>query len=93
MPASNVINVRLTDLRQFFNSLDPSPFHEKDLDRDAEDYIVGWAEELPEVASWELVIQVPEDQLDLAQKSDVAGAVHNYFACRAKENTRKFASS
>ena len=89
MPASNVIDIRLTDLRQFFNSLDPSPFHDKDLDRDAEDYIVGSAEELPDAASWELVIRVPEDQLDLAQKSDVAGAVHNYFAYRAKENTRR----
>ena len=89
MPASNVIDVQLTDLRQLFNSLDPSPFHEKDLDRDAEDYIVGWAEELPDAASWELFIQVPDDQLDLARKSDVAGAVHNYFAYRAKENSRK----
>ena len=89
MPASNVIDVRLTDLRQFYNSLDPSPFHEKDLDRDAEEYIVGWADELPVAASLELVIRVPEDQLDLARKNDVAGAVHNYFSYRAKESTRK----
>ena len=35
MPTSNVIDIRLTDLRQFFNSLDPSLFHDKDLDRNA----------------------------------------------------------
>ena len=34
MPTSNVIDIQLTDLRQFFNSLDPSPFHDKDLDRE-----------------------------------------------------------
>jgi hypothetical protein len=41
------LEVRLSTLRQLFNSLDPSPFHEKDLDREAEEYIVGWANEYP----------------------------------------------
>ena len=39
------IEIRLSRLPQLFNSLDPSPFHERDLDHDAEDYIVGSAEE------------------------------------------------
>jgi hypothetical protein len=28
----NTIEVSLRDLEQFFNTIDPSPFHEKDLD-------------------------------------------------------------
>ena len=39
------IEVRLRELPQLFNSMDPSPFHERDLDRDAEHFIVGWAQE------------------------------------------------
>jgi hypothetical protein len=31
------IEVNLNRLTQLFNSLDPSPFHERDLDQDAED--------------------------------------------------------
>jgi hypothetical protein len=31
----------LNRLKQLFNLLDPSPFHERDLDQAAEDYIVG----------------------------------------------------
>jgi hypothetical protein len=27
--------------------MDPSPFHERDLDDDAEEFIVGWAQEFP----------------------------------------------
>jgi hypothetical protein len=27
--------------------MDPSPFHEKDLDEDAEEFIVSWADEYP----------------------------------------------
>src|SRR6516162_9240877 len=41
------IEISLSRLSQLFNSLDPSPFHERDLDHDAEDYIVGSAEEAP----------------------------------------------
>ena len=35
-----LIEIRLSNLVQFFNSLDPSPFRDKDLDDDAERYIV-----------------------------------------------------
>ena len=38
------IEVNLNRLTQLFNSLDPSPFHERDLDQEPEDYIVGSAE-------------------------------------------------
>lgn len=89
MPDTHVIDVRLADLRQLFNSLDPSPFNEKDLDHDAEEYIVGWADELPPGTPFELVIRVPGHQLDTAHRSDVARAVQNYFAHRAQESARR----
>ena len=31
---------------QLFNSFDPSPFYEKDLDADAEHFLESWASEL-----------------------------------------------
>lgn len=36
-----IIEVRILELGQIFNSLDPSPFTERDLDEDAEAYIEG----------------------------------------------------
>ena len=33
--ADNAIRLRLRDIAQLFNSLDPSPFSEQDLDHDA----------------------------------------------------------
>jgi hypothetical protein len=39
----NTIEVSNRDLEQFFNTIDPSPFHEKDLDHDLEEFIVSWA--------------------------------------------------
>src|ERR1017187_7818527 len=44
---SHSISLKLRDLNQLFNSMDPSPFIEKDLDDRAEEFIVGWAQEFP----------------------------------------------
>jgi hypothetical protein len=43
----NAIEVRIETISQLFFNLDPSPFREKDLDKDAEEFIVSWARELP----------------------------------------------
>ena len=42
-----IIKVHLRKLEQLFDSLDHSPFREKDLDRNAEEYIVDTIKELP----------------------------------------------
>lgn len=41
-----VIRIRVDEVSQLFDSLDPFPFHERDLDANAEEFIVGW------VANW-----------------------------------------
>ena len=43
----SVIEVHVGELKQLFNAIDPSPFRDKDLDPKAEEFIVGWAKELP----------------------------------------------
>ncbi|HKM82407.1 MAG TPA: hypothetical protein VJY15_15780, partial [Candidatus Acidoferrum sp.] len=43
----HTISLKLRDMNQLFNSMDPSPFIEKDLDDDAEEFIVSWAQEFP----------------------------------------------
>lgn len=49
--AVNLIEIRVDDLAQLFHTRDPFPFREKDLDQQAEEYIVGWARELPGLRS------------------------------------------
>ena len=44
--AANAIEIRIDEIAQLFHSLDPFPFRERDLDKDAEEFIVGWAREL-----------------------------------------------
>lgn len=83
------IEVRLSKLRQLFNSLDPSPFHEKDLDRDAETYIFESADEHPLNEPVELVVHLPTEQLALPECANLERAIRNYFAYRAQETRRR----
>jgi hypothetical protein len=81
-PPDTVITLRLRELRQLFNSMDPSPFIERDLDADAEEFITSWARELPSNRELELVIQLalPSTRDRIAGVED---AVRRYFAARA----------
>jgi hypothetical protein len=83
------IEIRLRRLQQLFNSLDPSPFHERDLDQDAEDYIVESADEFPLTISLSLVVYLPSEELPLPQSFDLPLAIHNYFAYRLNESRRR----
>ena len=59
MSELSTIELRVREIAQLFETLDPQPFREKDLDKDAEDYIVSWARELPRDGDFRLVIHVP----------------------------------
>jgi hypothetical protein len=41
------IELRVNEVAQLFHTLDQFPFRERDFGREAEDFIVGWARELP----------------------------------------------
>lgn len=84
-----IIEIRLKELSQLFNSLDPSPFHERDLDQDAEDYIVGWARELPSNAALNIIIHLPEEEARKAEERGLKAALANYFTDRASAQQRE----
>lgn len=83
------IEISLNRLSQLFNSLDPSPFHERDLDQDAEDYILGSAEEIGLQRPIALIVHLPADQLPPSGSPDLSQAIHNYFAYREAHERRR----
>ncbi len=89
-PAAGHIELNLRDIDQLFNTMDPSPFHEKDLDHDAEEFIVSWAQEFHLHEPLELIVHV--ESLPEAHDSHrmVQEAVHHYFAYRARLNRQEF---
>ena len=83
------IEVRVRELAQLFNSMDPSPFLDRDLDADAEEFIVTWAREHPTDHELELVIHLqgmPPDE----RAAGIETAVRHYFAMRAQMKRREF---
>jgi hypothetical protein len=83
------IEIRLGRPQQLFNSFDPSPFHERDLDEDAEAYIVDSVDEFPLQKRLRLIIHLPVDQLPSGNAPDLPQAIHNYFAYRLHESRRR----
>jgi len=84
MKATNhpVILLRLRELAQLFNSMDPSPFVDRDLDADAEEFIMSWAREIAAGEELELVIHLASaPATDPTQ--DVQDSVRRYFESRA----------
>ncbi|MDP1701402.1 MAG: hypothetical protein Q8L53_10680 [Aestuariivirga sp.] len=78
-----VIEVHLKTAEQLFNSFDPSPFHERDLDEEAERYIVGWAREIKGTGRLQLIVTLPEAACKTGVARHIPGAIHYYFNTRA----------
>lgn len=81
------IKIRLRNIAQLFNSLDPSPFIEKDLDADAEEFIEGWAAETSRGAKLRLVLHLETPVTDESERASVTEAIRNFFGYKA-ERTR-----
>ncbi len=78
------IELRLRDVGQLFNSMDPTPFHHKDLDPDAEEFIESWALEFPPDSRYHITIHVEQFPAEGDPTELVAEAIHNYFEYKAE---------
>jgi hypothetical protein len=78
-----MIELRVDDIAQLFHTLDPFPFREKDLDGEAEQYIVGWARELAADQPIQIVIHFPQTATQSKAARELGEAFSRYFAYRA----------
>ena len=88
-PPRHRIELRLRALEQLFNSMDPTPFHHKDLDPDAEQFIESWALEFPPQSRFEITIHLEEAPAVADPKALVTEALHNYFDYKAEITRRE----
>jgi hypothetical protein len=80
--AENAIEIRIDDISQLFHTLDPFPFRERDLDKDAEEF-VSWAREQPADQPFRIVVHLPEAQASTPEAHEIAAAITGYFGPRA----------
>ena len=81
--SEDVIELRVDDIAQLFHTLDPFPFRERDLDKEAEEYIVGWARELSGRQAIRIRIHHPETDAQAKAALELREAFGHYFADRA----------
>ncbi len=87
-PGYQVIEVRVVELRQLFNEIDPSPFRERDLDPKAEEFIVEWARDLPHDAPLALRVHLERGAGQPDEAALLGQAIHQYFQARAAGSRR-----
>jgi hypothetical protein len=79
-----LVEVHLRELSQLFDSLDHSPFREKDLDPNAEEYIVESIKELPSRSLCAVVVYLDQPASLPDEAKMIEDAIHVHFARRAQ---------
>jgi hypothetical protein len=83
-PPETEIAVRARTIASLFNSFDPSPFREKDIDAEVEAFLVGWVRELPANAPFTIVVYLPAEEVAKPRAAIIPEAFAHYFGYRAQ---------
>jgi hypothetical protein len=84
-----VIEIHVTELRQLFNAIDPSPFREKDLDPKAEEFIVSWAKEAPRDAALSLLVHLDRPPGHTDEQAALRDSIRQFFRSEAAASRRR----
>ena len=82
-PPVHQISLRLREIGQLFNSMDPTPFRHRDLDPNAEEFIESWAQEFPSGSRYLLVIHLEKKPAE-GDAALLADAIHNFYGDKAQ---------
>ena len=77
------LELRVRELAQLFNSMDPTPFHNKALDPEAETFIETWARGVSPKIPLHLTLHLQNMPQDGNPITLVTEAIHNHFADKA----------
>jgi hypothetical protein len=86
--AESRIEIRVAELKQLFNPIDPSPLSARDLDAKFEDFIVGWAKEYPRDASLILCVDVESGAANPREETEATDGIHRSFRSRSESARR-----
>ncbi|MGH9896800.1 MAG: hypothetical protein ACREA0_33335, partial [bacterium] len=88
-PHCEIIEVRVPELRRLFNAIDPSPFHDRDLDPGAEEFIVNWASEVPRTTPLGLLVHLDRPAGAADEAVILRDSVHQFFGRRGDAARRR----
>lgn len=76
--------LRVREIAQLFNSMDPTPFLNKDLDKEAEAFIETWATGFAPGSYFHITIHIEQWPTDGDPGEMLSGAIHNHFSFKAE---------
>ena len=88
-PNCELIEVHVSELRQLFNAIDPSPFRERDLDPRAEEFITDWAKEASPGARFGLAVYLDRPAGLANESAELREAIQEFFRQRAQLARRR----
>ncbi len=83
-PPDSPIELKVREIGQLFQSLDPLPFRERDLDAAVEEYVMAWAREQGGARPIRILVHLPAAESRREEAGHIADAIRNYFAYRAE---------
>ena len=84
------IDLNVRHSRQLFDTRDPAPFHERDLDEDAVEYIVAAAQEIPRTQALAVMVTISEEPEPRVMPDLIADAVRHHFTYEGEQVERRF---
>jgi hypothetical protein len=83
------IDLNVRHSRQLFDTRDPAPFHERDLDADAVEYVVAAAQEIPRTQPLAVVVTISEEPEPGVMPDLIAEAVRHHFTYEGEQVERR----
>lgn len=80
-----LLEIRLQSVRQMFHTLDPAPFHEKDLDENAASYLLEACDEAGGRRPLRLIVNLPDAEARSEAALTLPSAINNYFGYRERQ--------
>jgi hypothetical protein len=77
------LDIHVGELKQLFNAMDPVTFRDRDLDPNAEEFIVDWSHEQPRSAQLALIVHLSRRAATTEDVTSLRQAVREYFALSA----------
>ncbi|MFZ4404092.1 MAG: hypothetical protein ACOYOK_08330 [Pseudobdellovibrionaceae bacterium] len=85
----SILEVKVRSVGQLFDSRDPAPFRDRDLDDDFTDYIVSSVEEMNHKVPFEMKIYITESPADMTAETIIL-SIQDYFNYQIELQKIKF---
>jgi hypothetical protein len=83
------IDLKVRHSRQLFDTRDPAPFHERDLDGDAVEYLLAAAQEIPRKRPLAVVVMISEEPEPRLAPDVIVEAVRGHFIYEGEQVERR----